>query len=157
MLIAVCAAMMVPLAGSASASTYTRIKSAAVEKCLGISNYGKGSEVEMAKCATYSQEYWFVDPLFSNRVRLRNGDPDAWNKCIDASRGNARQLFVIRCDGSANQAFIQRFLPNSTSFFTLESARYPGLCADVKDWGQSHVVQLWSCHSGSNQVWWYWK
>lgn len=153
--VATCMALLtVLLVGPAQAAEYTTIRSVdfdAYGKCLGISNFGQGIEVEMAKCGGYSQEYWFFDPLFSDRYRLRSGDPDAWNKCIDASRGKGAQLFVYRCDGTADQAFIKRFVDRG--LYSLESARYPGLCLDVRDWGRSKVVQLWNCHGGDNQVW----
>jgi hypothetical protein len=136
----------------AGGSYFTSLDPDAAGKCLDVYDWGVGPWIQMWGCHGYANQDWGIDgtaPLFRTITISSHHS----GRCIDAAWGRGVQVRQWTCDNSGTQEFyIHDFADGSQAF---ESAYLRGQCLDIRDWGQSNIVQLWDCHWGANQRWWF--
>jgi hypothetical protein len=124
----------------------------AAGKCVDVWNWGSGPWIQMWPCHGGPNQQWFFADHLNGIVEVFTNYNGIYY-CIDGWAGRGRQLMQYVCDDSSDQRFKRTF--TSWGSFRLESVRHRGQCMDVYDWGRGNAVQLWDCHGGDNQHWWY--
>jgi hypothetical protein len=134
----------------AAGATLTSDDPDARGKCLDVEGV-YGPNLIMWPChGAANQNFTIGDRV--GYVEIFTVHPDGRYMCVDGYRGPYQQLMWYECDESLEQRWIRHGTRNR---MVLENVRYPGQCIDIYDWGRGTAVQLWDCHSGSNQLW-YW-
>ena len=127
---------------SAGNSPVSRITTPAGQ-CLQASGTARGARLVVSPCTGGTNQRWV---LRSDRS-IRN---PASGRCVDVPRGDTTpgevQLQLWDCNGMA----MQRFTPTSAN----ELRGIGGLCMD-RSRRTPGRVQMWTCHGGDNQAWFF--
>ncbi|MEV0308670.1 RICIN domain-containing protein [Nonomuraea fuscirosea] len=123
-------------------------------KCLENAGGRGGPSLQMAPCHTNAHQSWYFHQLGSGYVQIRSHDVDAADKCI-TSYGHGDPVRMEFCDGGDHQRWWTG-RQASPGWMQL-SASNPGfsVCLDVKEHGESNIVQAWECGASNqgNQLW----
>lgn len=152
----------------ASAGVGTRLANGAGATsgtCMSVTNTGRGTSVEMEPCTTNAHQGWDLEIITGGLFRIVSQDADARGRCLTA-HGEGVRVTMDRCSepGTERENQVWQERPTSSAgwyqyFMWVDVGR---LCLDVRDNGNSEVVQLWLCGPTStpgvkgNQMWKWW-
>lgn len=122
-------------------------------KCLDWEGGGSTSYVQMWGCNGYSWQDWaYVDQgLGLWTIHSRH-----LNMCLRSNGPLGQRVGIGLCviQGDLEHSpimWVRR--PYSSGWVQWMSASHPGQCIDVRDYGTSRLVQLWTCLEQGNQRW----
>jgi len=110
------------------------------------------NRMQMWECHSGANQDWAIYDPGGTWVAI--SDPsNTW--CVRSSGSQGAQVTAGSCGSYGTSV---RWIPHwrGDGWYVFESVRVPGQCLDVRDFGQSRVVQLWSCTYAENQYWTDW-